>query len=557
MRIGRQPQDISLLPSTAGSLTWVIGSDSGCPDGVPVPQTAGTPKCFDSRGRLYNSNQSATYVPNSIYTLGVEGNLGLDSAGNFGYDDITLGLPGSPGPSAQHQIISSIADPRYWLGGIGLNPQPSNFTNFVSPQPSMMQTLRQTNQIPSLSYGYTAGAYYKFNHVLGSLTLGGYDSTLFTPNNVSIPLASDATRDIVANVREIRSNASSTTLLPDGNIFAYVDSTISWFYLPITACQAFEKAFGLTWNPTWEFYLINETQHQSLLQKNPTVTFTLGAQQSGGETVDIVLPYAAFDYNISFPFINITSPPYTNTARYFPLKQAANDTQYTLGRTLLQEAYLITDYEHHNFSLSQRIWNQNPPAAQHQTIYPQDYQPTESASSGSSLSGGAIAGIVVGAVAGLVIIAALAFFVRRYQQMKKRAVAAAEAKKDEDKPIEDWSSVDRKSGLIPPPRHPSRIMGEVDSSERYEMPTPGKIGVALGDKANDSSEVVGSEAARELHAEGTSGGTWEADSSARFELMGSEAPLVMSEKLSGARLSGRGTESEQRRSDGNQNAGHD
>lgn len=160
VRVGRPPQDVEIYPSTAGSLTWLIESSSGCPDGTPVPPGAGTPKCFDSRGRLYNSNQSATFIPNSIYTLGVEGNLGMDSAGDFGYDDVTIGTAGSTGPTAQHQVVSSIADPRYWLGSVGLNPQPSNFTNFVSPQPSLMQTLRQNNQIPSISYGYTAGAYY-------------------------------------------------------------------------------------------------------------------------------------------------------------------------------------------------------------------------------------------------------------------------------------------------------------------------------------------------------------------------------------------------------------
>ena len=160
LRIGRPDQDVSLLPSTAGSVIWAITSDGGCPDGTPVPPSVGNPGCSDSRGRLFNSNQSATYVPNSIYTLGVEGNLGLDSAGYFGYDDVTIGLSGSTGPYVQHQIIAAIADPRYWLGSFGLNPQPSNFTNFVSPQPSFMQSLRQTNQIPSISYGYTAGAYY-------------------------------------------------------------------------------------------------------------------------------------------------------------------------------------------------------------------------------------------------------------------------------------------------------------------------------------------------------------------------------------------------------------
>ena len=160
LRIGRPAQDVMLLPSTAASEIWVTDQATGCPDGVPVPPATGNPNCFDSRGRLFNSNQSATWVANSIYTLGVEANLGLDSAANYGYDNIVVGTAGSNGPSADHQVVANNADPRYWMGALGLNPQPTNFTNFVSPQPSLMQTLKNTNQIPSISYGYTAGAYY-------------------------------------------------------------------------------------------------------------------------------------------------------------------------------------------------------------------------------------------------------------------------------------------------------------------------------------------------------------------------------------------------------------
>lgn len=160
MRIGRPAQDVLLLPSTAAAETWVSASDTGCPNGIPVPP-AGSLNCFDSRGRLFDSDESATWLSNSNYTLGVEGNLGLDSGAVYGYDNIIIGTAGSGGPSADHQIIANNADPRYWMGAIGLNAQATNFTNYVSPQPSMMQTLKTTNQIPSVSYGYTAGAYYR------------------------------------------------------------------------------------------------------------------------------------------------------------------------------------------------------------------------------------------------------------------------------------------------------------------------------------------------------------------------------------------------------------
>jgi len=54
----------------------------------------------------------------------------------------------------------------------------------------------------------------------------------------------------------------------------------------------------------------------------------------------IVLFYAAFDLQATYLI-------YNNSTRYFPIRCAANE--YTLGRTFLQEAYVIANYEHSNF----------------------------------------------------------------------------------------------------------------------------------------------------------------------------------------------------------------
>lgn len=95
--------------------------------------------------------------------------------------------------------------------------------------------------------------------------------------------------------------------------------------------MAFENAFGLTWNATSELYLVNDTLHAILQASNINITFTLGVGKTGGDTVDITLPYASFD-------LRATPPLVQNTTSYFPLKRAANSTQYTLGRAFLQEA---------------------------------------------------------------------------------------------------------------------------------------------------------------------------------------------------------------------------
>ena len=169
--------------------------------------------------------------------------------------------------------------------------------------------------------------------MFGSLTLGGYDQSRFTPNSVSFQFAGDISRDLVVALQSIIYNDATTTnqmLLPQGHL-TFIDATVPHIWLPKEACTAFEKAFSLQYDTTTNRYLVNDTLHTQLQSKNASVSFILGNDINGGATVNITLPYAAFDLQIGAPFVNTTQ-------RYFPLRQANNETQYTLGRTFLQES---------------------------------------------------------------------------------------------------------------------------------------------------------------------------------------------------------------------------
>ena len=171
--------------------------------------------------------------------------------------------------------------------------------------------------------------------MFGSLTFGGYDLSRFVPNNVSLSLAPDVSRDLVVGLQSISgtaTNLSTTPLLPSP-ILTFIDSTQPYIYLPIESCQAFENAFGLVWDETTKTYWVDDNLHQTLLTTNPNITFTIGNSLTGGPTVDIFLPYASFDLQAKHPAV-------ADTARFFPLRRAANETQYTLGRTFMQEAYV-------------------------------------------------------------------------------------------------------------------------------------------------------------------------------------------------------------------------
>jgi Eukaryotic aspartyl protease len=169
--------------------------------------------------------------------------------------------------------------------------------------------------------------------MFSNLVFGGYDASRFVPNNISFTFAPDISRDLVVGIQSIKSKNSSgaeSTLMSDG-ILAFVDSTVPYIWLPENVCRNFEKAFGLSWNSKEKLYLVNDSLHESLLESNATVTFTLGNSLSGGETMDVLLPYASFDLIANYPLV-------VNTTRYFPLQRASSDAQYTLGRTFLQEA---------------------------------------------------------------------------------------------------------------------------------------------------------------------------------------------------------------------------
>jgi tetrahydromethanopterin S-methyltransferase subunit F len=200
----------------------------------------------------------------------------------------------------------------------------------------------------------------------------------------------------------------------------FIDSTTAQIWLPTSACAAFEQAFGITYDEPTGLYLVNSTLHSSLIQRNPNVTFTFGGTQ-GGSTVSITLPYGAFNLNAEFPFV-----PNGNSTPYFPLRRAANSTQYTLGRTFLQEAYIIADYDRGNFTVAPCNWDVNkintPLVGTIRRAGATTFDSSDNSNS-SGISAGAIAGIVIGIVAAVALIGFLVWFLRRRRNAEKKRIA--------------------------------------------------------------------------------------------------------------------------------------
>jgi hypothetical protein len=199
-----------------------------------------------------------------------------------------------------------------------------------------------------------------------------------------------------------------------GAFLAAIDSSVPDLWLPRPICDAFEQAFGLTYQNKSNRYVIQDSIHTQLQSLNPNITFQLGnSTKNTGKTTNIVLPYAAFDLQASWPISN-------RSTNYFPLRRAVNESQYTLGRVFLQEAYLIVDFERQNFTIAQARFPDAKTAP--------DIVPIISTAENSSQRPRIIAGISIAVfVAVVLIVFTMVYLSRRRRAVRRMLEAQVEA----------------------------------------------------------------------------------------------------------------------------------
>ncbi|KAL9095362.1 MAG: hypothetical protein Q9165_002233 [Trypethelium subeluteriae] len=501
--VGSPPQDFRLLVSTVASDTWVPIA-GGCTqyDLPNCPQLRGVELFNGAQTSGFESNQSSTWSLIGLYAVQTEQHLNITGNGLHGYDTVHLGSSQDTSAlSVEHSVVAAIPDLDIFLGQLGLGIQPGS---------------------PGLK------------KVDGSLILGGYDSTRFAPNNVSFTFAGNDASALTVGVQSIITSDSlhSTQAFTSTGHLSVVDSTVDELWLPGDVCDAMADAFGLIHDPESDLYVLNDTIHSQLQQMNPNITFQLGnTAYNTGNSVNIVLPYSAFDMQASWPI-------FQSSFNYFPIRRAANDTQYTIGRTLLQEAYLIVDYEHQNFSLSQTVWPDPLPSSQIEIIQPSSAASATStnAPSGKSLGTGAIAGIAVGGAFVLLLIAvgAFLFFRRRRRSHKHQSVpsgsnVSADHKSDFDGQNNGGNNAQGSSYYGPERKDTSHGQqqaqelhgneyGEMDGQGwmRSELPAskPGEVSDGRNNVYEMSADTAGTWASRQSLTTGTSGsqsgthGTW-------------------------------------------------
>lgn len=494
VRVGTPPQWVDLFVSTASQETWVVGN-GGCD---------GTTECRTKRGGVFQSNESSTWADQGPFVLGLDPQLGFSGNGIYGFDNISL----SNDISVPSQVVGVINSTDYWLGFFGLGVEPTNFTS--ADKPTFLDNMVETmSLIPSHSYGYTAGAYYRLKSVPASLVLGGFDANRFEPHSTTFEL--DPNQNPVVALNEITvtaqplpsSNVSaawpsnSLTLLgsSDANLFT-IDSSTPYLWLPEAVCLEFEKAFGLTYDDVVQLYTFgsNSTQHEVLVNWNMTFQFTVADLPGSSNSVSLSLPYEAFDLQLSYPYPGLNANQSSPPTNYFPLRKAANNTQYTIGRTFLQETYLKVDYERNNFSIFQATFSPNALA---DTDLISITRPPNSTFEGPEvvppkpiLSKPGIAGVAAGGAIALVSLICLIVLCIRSRRGVKTHDYFRE-KEDEDQPKKKTSNSRFLRWLfrLPKPETPTEIGG----SDRFAFEAPtGRECMELPAKTA-KSELEGSE----------------------------------------------------------------
>lgn len=250
-----------------------------------------------------------------------------------------------------------------------------------------------------------------YNRTAGSLVLGGYDTSRRSNDTVTIPSATDLIVGVQSITAELR--GGSITVLNPG-VLAALDTSVPELWLPHNVCDQIATVLNLTYHDDTGRYTLSDAAHHALQSLNGSFDFRLGADIHVEPAITVKVPYKAFDLQASWPIFNTTT-------RYFPLRRATNRSGYALGRVFLQDAYLVVDWERDVFQLSQAVFSNPMPEPHLITIQPSTNQTTTSSAehSATSMSSGAIAGLVIGALLLVATILSASYLWRRKRKHNK------------------------------------------------------------------------------------------------------------------------------------------
>jgi hypothetical protein len=280
---------------------------------------------------------------------------------------------------------------------------------------------------------------------------------------------------------------------------ALIDSTTPYLWLPEDVCEQLAKNLNLTYDDNFDLYTLSNDKYNEYLNSDAlSLTFSLSSIDNRDDfgdplnapgVVNISIPLKAFVGTIQYPFMGGASINYGDPAvPYFTLRKAPNNETYVIGRSFLQEAYLVTQYDQRQFSVHQARFPKEPiRGAEIETIGQgaNSPYPAPATAKRSGLSTGAIVGIVIGVVAACLLAVAAWFLCRRRRKARSPTPADSidEAKGAASSTTSDapatplakfWSRLrgKPKTSLPESEKGTPATPAEAAHGEIYELPAP-------------------------------------------------------------------------------------
>ena len=297
------------------------------------------------------------------------------------------------------------------------------------------------------------------NGTLASLTLGGYDALRFLPHNTKFildprnQLPSVRIRGITAQVSgsdKAPSNWTSTSkelVVMDDDLTALIDTSTPYLWLPTEICDRFAAALNLTWREDLGVYVFADGAQFTQYREDESLSFTFtvssydntdnfGQPLNVPGAVNITIPSAAFAHILRYPYRSAIKHMESGIP-YFPLARSSPETngnQLIIGRSFMQEAYIITNYEKTEFSLHQALFPENSAtnysAQAIQRPLGSPTPPSTAQESGGGLGTPQTVGIVVGAFLFGSILGVSIWWLRRQKKRARERSGDTEENKD-------------------------------------------------------------------------------------------------------------------------------
>ncbi|KAM0715215.1 hypothetical protein Q7P37_009680 [Cladosporium fusiforme] len=405
------------------------------------------------------------------------------------------------------------------VGLFSLNGTLDNFTyaqsrDDVVTANTALQRAYDDGNIPSLSYGLHIGS--AEPNVTGSLVLGGYDKSRILSD--AIVAGNDNNfrlTDIALNVTSGGSgfiNSSSGSIkgllkppTDSDSINVHPRPGVPYIYLPNDTCGAIAEHLPVTFSEDYNLYLWNteDSAYEKIVSSPHYLSFIFSDDTDNSAHINV--PFALLNLTLDYP---LASKP----TQYFPCSPLEDDTPgYTLGNAFLQAAFLSQHWQMNTTILAQApgpdyeeadiqaIPHDSDTAvlaastaADWATTWAQTLKPlsadgditddtsskttpsnaavagsndeadedrSDNESDATALSSGAIAGIAIGAVGGIALLAALIFFFCRRQRRQRQGRPAQLGQWETNSSYPELDS----SSVAPPV--------EVDSNQVHEIQT--------------------------------------------------------------------------------------